>query len=140
MKTETAPETPAPIREEYRKSLSVLSTQGFCTYGQYPWDDWQRMALARGVPEELATLGRAVMREAHQHAWGERLRSLCGWKDEGRRMIALALRSPETARLRWGWLLESDGQRVDPATYEWIGEESWTWPRLRRRWIKERRA
>ncbi|MFA6270770.1 MAG: hypothetical protein WC657_06220 [Candidatus Paceibacterota bacterium] len=32
----------AAIREEYRQSLDVLSEQGFCTYGQYPWDDWQR--------------------------------------------------------------------------------------------------
>ncbi|MFA6270771.1 MAG: hypothetical protein WC657_06225 [Candidatus Paceibacterota bacterium] len=84
----------------------------------------------------MATLGRAVMREAHQHAWGGRLRSLCGWNDEGRRMIALALRSPEKALRRWDWLLETDGQRVDPATHEWIGEESPEWPRLRRRWIK----
>ena len=128
------------IREAYRQSLDVLSEQGFCVYGQYPWDDWQRMALARGVPEALATLGRAVMREAHQHAWCDRFRSLCGWNDEGRRMIALALRSPEIARRRWEWLLESDGRRVDPATHEWIGEESGEWPRLRRRWIRERRA
>jgi len=126
------------IREELRESLAVLGTQGFCVCGQYPWDYWQRMALERGVSEELATLGRSVMREASQHSWGERLRSLCGWNDEGRRMIALALRSPETARQRWEWLMETDGQRVDPATFEWIGEESWKWPSLRRRWIKRR--
>ena len=140
MKSTSTPETPAPIREAYRQSLDVLSTQGFCVYGQYPWDGWQRMALLHGVPEELAALGRAVMREAHQHAWEERLSSLCGWNDEGRRMIALALRSPEKALRRWDWLLETDGQRVDPATHEWIGEESGEWPRLRRRWMKERRA
>ena len=130
-------ETSPLIREALRESLDVLSTQGFCVYGQYPWDYWQRMALERGVSEELATLGRSVMREASQHAWGERLRSLCGWNDEGRCMIALALRSPETARQRWSWLMVTDGQRVDPATFEWIGEESWKWPSLRRRWIKE---
>ena len=125
------------IREALQESLDVLSTQGFCVCGQYPWDYWQRIALKRGVPEELATLGRSLMREADQHAWGERLRSLCGWNDEGRRMIALALRSPKTARQRWSWLMETDGQRVDPATFEWIGEESWKWPSLRRRWNKE---
>ena len=125
------------IREELRESLAVLNGQGFCVCGQYPWDHWQRIALDRGVPEELATLGRSLMREASQHAWGERLRSLCGWNDEGRRMIALALRSPKTAKQRWSWLLETDGQRVDPATFEWIGEESWKWPSLRRRWNKE---
>ena len=124
------------IREELRESLAVLNGQGFCVCGQYPWDYWQQMAVQRGVPEELATLGRSVMREASQHAWGERLRSLCGWNDEGRRMIALALRSPKTARQRWSWLMDTDGQRVDPATFEWIGEESRKWPSLRRRWNK----
>ena len=134
--SELLPETAPAIRGALQESLDVLGRQGFCVYGKYPWDHWQRMALERGVSEELATLGRSVMREASQHAWGEMLRSLCGWNDEGRRMIALALRSPKTARQRWGWLMETDGQRVDPATFEWIGEESWKWPNLRRRWIK----
>jgi len=132
--TETAP----AISEAMRESLAVLNGQGFCVCGQYPWDHWQKMAKLRGVPEDLATLGRSLMREAHQHSWGDRLRSLCGWNDEGRRMIALALRSPKTAKQRWSWLMETDGQRVDPATYEWIGEESWKWPSLRRRWNKGR--
>ena len=56
------------IREALQESLDVLSTQGFCVCGQYPWDYWQRIALKRGVPEELATLGRSLMREADQHA------------------------------------------------------------------------
>ena len=125
------------IREALRDSLGIFNSQCYCVPGEYPWDYWQHMALKRGVPTELATLGRALMREASQHAWDDRLRSLCGWSDEGRRMIALALRSPETARRRWGWLLASDGQRIDPATYEWVGEDSWQWPSLRRRWIKK---
>ena len=33
-------------------------------YGDYPWDGWQRWAFAQGVPLELATLGRGVIREA----------------------------------------------------------------------------
>ena len=130
--TETSPMN----REALQESLAVLNGQGFCVYGQYPWDYWQRMALERGVSEDLATLGRSLMREAYQHSWGERLRSLCGWNDEGRRMIALALKSPKTAKQRWSWLMETDGQRVDPASFEWIGEESWKWPSLRRRWNK----
>ena len=111
-----------------------------CAYGQYPWDDWERAALARGVEKMLANLGRAVMREAYQHGWSERLQSLCGWKDEGRRMIALALRAPETARLRWEWLLDMDGLRLDPQTFEWIGEDDPSWPERRRRWVKEQAA
>ena len=135
--SELLPEAAPAISEAMRESLAVLNGQGFCVCGHYPWDHWQRIALERGVPEELATLGRSLMREASQHSWGERLRSICGWNDEGRRMISLALRSPKTARQRWSWLMVTDGHRVDPATCEWIGEESWKWPSLRRRWIKE---
>lgn len=139
MKTQSTPDT-AP-REIYREALCTLNTQGFCIYGNYPWDAWQRAAEARGVLAEMAVLGRAVMREAYQHGWSERLQSLCGWNDEGKRMIKLALRSPNTARLRWNWLLETDGLRVDPTqNYEWVGEESWTWPRRRRQWMKANRA
>lgn len=105
--------------------------------GQYPWDDWERAAQARGVEKELANRGRAVMREAYQHDWPERLQSLCGWRDGGRRMIALALRAPETARQRWKWLLQTDGERVHPQTLEWIGEGSWRWPRVKRDWQRE---
>jgi hypothetical protein len=41
--------------------------------GSYPWDHWERAALAGGLGRELATLGRAVMREASQHGWCGRL-------------------------------------------------------------------
>ena len=54
-----------------------------CAYGQYPWDDWERAALAVGVSKDLAGLGRLTMREAYQHQWDDRLKSLCGWRDEG---------------------------------------------------------
>ena len=136
----TTDTTTATIQAAHRKSLEELTAQGFCTYGQYPWDEWERMARLRGVPEPLASLGRAVMREAHQHGWCERFQSLCGWNDDGRRMIALALRSSKTARQRWDWLLETDGHRVDPTTYEWIGEDSGAWPRLRQQWLKKHRG
>ena len=93
-----------------------------CAYGQYPWDDWERAARARGVEKGLANLGRAVMREAYQHGWEPRLQTLCGWKDDGARMIALARRAPETARRRWERLLDTDGGRgfYHPQTGEWI--------------------
>jgi len=51
------------------------------------------------------------MREANQHAWEERLKSLCGWRDNGKRMLRFALRSPEKARQRWQRLLDTDGYR-----------------------------
>jgi hypothetical protein len=95
-----------------------------CTYGRYPWDDWERAALAAGVPQDLAGLGRLTMREAFQHDWDARLKSLCGWRDQGRRMVRLALRSPATARARWNRLLDTDGYRgeYDEQTGEW---KSW---------------
>ncbi len=86
------------------------------TYGAYPWDGWEKYAVAHGVAAELAALGRAVIREAWQHAWDERLRSLCGWRDDGRRMLRLAQRHPALAEKRWTRLLDTDGGRYDPAT------------------------
>jgi hypothetical protein len=91
-------------------------------YGEYPWDDWKETAVKEGAPEDLAGLGRAVMREAFEHGWDERLKSLCGWADGGKRMIALALRSPQRAKKRWERLLDTDGNRghYDERTGEWV--------------------
>ena len=91
-------------------------------FGQYPWDDWERDALAAGVPKDLAGLGRLTVREAYQHGWDDRLKSLCGWYDRGRRMIRLALRSPKTAGKRWQRLLDTDGGRgeYDEKTGQWV--------------------
>lgn len=88
--------------------------------GGYPWDDWQAHALAQGVPAGLAVLGRAVIREAWQHRWEERLKTLCGWKDDGRRMLRLAQRNPSLAQKRWQRLLDTDGGRYDPETQRFL--------------------
>lgn len=85
-------------------------------YGAYPWDGWATWAVAQGVPADLAALGRAAIREAWQHGWDARLCSLCGWRDDGRRMLRLALRQPALARTRWTRLLATDGGSYDPAT------------------------
>ena len=122
------------------QSPPTLRDHGYYPAGQYPWDFWERRALASGVPADLATLGRAVMREADQHGWCGRLQSRCGWHDDGRRMIALALRAPAKARVRWDWLMDTDGLRVDPTTFTWLGDDWWEWPARRRQWVKERRA
>ena len=113
---DAAPLDPIPVLP----GLEGLEYVMQCTYGHYPWDDWQKIALAAGVPEDLAGLGRLTMREAFQHLWDARLQSLCGWHDQGRRMIRLALRSPEKARRRWQRLLDTDGYRgeYDEATGE----------------------
>ena len=90
--------------------------------GGYPWDDWKTKALSLGVRPDVANMGRSVMREAHQHVWDDKLHILCGWGDDGKRMIKLALRSPDKAYKRWGRLLATDGNRgeCDEKTGEWI--------------------
>ena len=79
--------------------------------GEYPWDEWQGRARAAGVTEELAMLGRSVIREAYQHDWPAKLQSECGWDDDGEAMIELALKDPARADRRWRWLMETDGER-----------------------------
>ena len=111
--------------KKFRRPLDIFDCEVLdCTYGQYPWDDWERDALAAGVPKALAGLGRLTVREAYQHGWDDSLKSLCGWYDRGRRMIRLALRSPATAEKRWQRLLDTDGYRgeYDSKTGEW---KSW---------------
>ena len=92
-----------------------------CEYLHYPWDDWERWALAQGLDRDLAGLARLTIREAYQHQWSDRLKSLCGWRDGGGRMLRLALRSPEKAKRRWNRLLETDGLRgeYDEKTGQW---------------------
>jgi len=78
--------------------------------GSYPWDHWQTRALEAGLANELAVLGRAVMREAVQHNWRPHLQAECGWGDEGGKMLELALSKPKQAAKRWEHLLQTDGE------------------------------
>ncbi len=107
---------------------------GACAFGHYPWDDWERWAVAQGLDADLAGLGRLLIREAFNHGWETWLQNLCGWRDDlsagqagGQALLALAMRAP--AKARWGWsrLLETDGLRGDvhPQT------GAWTWGYLR---------
>ena len=81
-------------------------------YVPYPWDEWQEYAMANGVPRDLASLGRMVIREAYQHDWDEPLKALCGWRDDGKAMLQAALRYPDMARRSWQKLLDTDGLRL----------------------------
>ena len=110
--TRSKKQQPAP-RPRLREDEVMGSLFGF-----YPWDGWEKHALAQGVAPDLAALGRAVIREAWQHGWDEGYRSLCGWRDDGRRMLRLALRNPALAEKRWERLMEIDGARRDPVTGE----------------------
>ncbi len=93
-----------------------------CEYLHYPWDDWERWALAQRLDRDLAALARLTIREAYQHQWSDRLKSLCGWRDDGGRMLRLALRSPKTAEKRWQHLLDTDGLRgeYNETTGQWV--------------------
>ena len=112
----------ADLIAQHHQSLRVLRTEGFCVYGSYPWDFWEKRALASGVPADLAGLGRAVMREADQHQWEPLLQAVCGWEDEGEAMIALALEHPQHAQWTWQKLLDTDGCRgsYHPKTGAWV--------------------
>jgi len=109
--------------KKFRRPLAMFEAGVVqCTFGHYPWDDWERDALAAGVPKDLAGLGRLTVREAFNHSWDDRLKSLCGWYDQGRRMIRLALRSPAAAEKRWQRLLDTDGYRgeYNEKTGQWV--------------------
>lgn len=98
-----------------------------CTFGHYPWDDWHRHALARGLDAELAGLGRLLIREAFNHGWESWLQSACGWSDDGQALLALALRAPKFARRDWNILMRTDGLRGDYPSRS----TEWTWGFLR---------
>jgi hypothetical protein len=115
-----SPLTPFPKVHVPKPRLDESRVIG-CEYLHYPWDDWEAWALAHGLDRDLAGLARLTIREAYQHQWSDRLKSLCGWQDDGGRMLCLALRSPAKARQRWNRLLETDGLRgeYDPKTGQW---------------------
>lgn len=88
----------------------VLTAPVFAgTPGDYPWDRWERSALAAGLDEDLAVLGRAVFREAFQHQWDDHLQVECGWLDGGQRMLFQAIGFPQETTQRWSHLLHADG-------------------------------
>lgn len=91
------------------------------SFGHYPWDDWERHALAHGLDADLAGQARLLIREAYNHGWEGWLQSLCGWSDDGQALLAFALRSPVKARWCFSRLMETDGLRGDthPKTKEW---------------------
>lgn len=98
-----------------------------CSFGNYPWDDWQQHALARRLDAELAGLGRLLVREAFNHGWEAWLQNLCGWRDDGQALLAFALRAPKAARRQWEILMRTDGLRGDYPS----PTEHWTWGFLR---------
>lgn len=110
-----------------------------CLPGAFPWDGWQRQALASGLDAQLAALGRSVMREAYQHDWCDRLKYECGIDnaDTAAGMISCAKDQPHLVEARWQWLLATDGLRIDPWEHQELPEDSPEWTELRHRWDAE---
>ncbi|MGC9215158.1 hypothetical protein [Acidithiobacillus sp.] len=67
----------------------------------FEWDEWKARAVAQGVPEDLAELGRRIMRDAYMQRWPEDVLSDCGWDDDGFGMLALACAKPAETRRDW---------------------------------------
>jgi hypothetical protein len=121
--TPSAPNAASPPPPKLNLAFDVCAS----TFGHYPWDDWERFALARGLDAELAGLGRLLVREAYNHGWEGWLQNLCGWSDDGQALLACALRAPKAARRQWEILMRTDGLRGDypsPTAH-------WTWGYLR---------
>ena len=94
-----------------------------CDVGHFPWDEWERWALAEGLDAEIAGQARLLIREAFNHGWNERLMSLCGWRDDGRELFRQAHRSPREVLYLWDILMRTDGLRGDYLQ----GSTDWTW-------------
>ena len=75
------------------------------TYGPL-WERWFDQALEQGVEDDLASLGRSVIREAKMLSWGVEREAECGWLDDGEAMLELALVDPDRARASWQALLD----------------------------------
>jgi hypothetical protein len=120
--------TPSPPNAAAPPKLKAdLDAVCACRFGHYPWDDWERCALARGLDAQLAGLGRLLIREAFNHGWEAWLQNLCGWSDDGQVLLALALRAPKAARRQWEILMRTDGLRGDYPS----PTAPWTWGFLR---------
>lgn len=103
----------AASRKVPRGATLDLYSDATWTSGHYPWDEWERIALARGLSTELARLGRAVMRECHQHCWDPDLVDEVGHDSPTAPLAMLegALADPAQLEARWRYLLHTDGER-----------------------------
>jgi hypothetical protein len=70
------------------------------------WERWFERAIEQGLDEDLASLGRSLICEAHMQRWDPERRAECGWFDDGEEMLELALLDPEHAQARWRALLD----------------------------------
>ena len=83
------------------------------------WDSWQQDAISKGVPQDLANQGRAVIRELYQHSWNKNFRDELAWSA----MIHQALTDPDYAMRRWTWLEISDGELALEPDFDFLSQE-----------------
>lgn len=67
------------------------------------WDQWKQDARQAGVPEDLAELGCAFVRQNYQQGW-----NFEADEDFEEKLIELALTQPEAARSIWDSLGKGD--------------------------------
>ena len=77
----------------------------------FEWDFWKSHALDLGVAEDLAELGKSIMRDAYLERWPEESLGECGWWDDGFGMLAQAQKNPQETRERWTAMLRRYGRR-----------------------------
>jgi hypothetical protein len=70
------------------------------------WERWFERAIEQGVQDDLANLGRSVIREAREHGWNAARSAECGWIDDGEAMLELAVADPMAAYTEWQQLLD----------------------------------
>jgi DNA primase catalytic core len=121
--TQALPPEPLPAATPASSSPepTTLAATASCQ-AKTAWDLWHERAVAAGVPARLAELGRAVMREAEQHAWTGELRARLGGDDEGEAMLGRALAEPAAAGREWQQPLDSEGLVYDDDDDQ-IGDE-----------------
>jgi len=71
------------------------------------WERWYERAMEAGVEEDLARLGRTLIRAARRLRWDRERAVQSGWLDEGEAMLELALKSPDQAEMAWQALLDA---------------------------------
>jgi len=114
----TLPPTTSPPSPKLDPSWEVVCA---CSFGQYPWDDWERWALAQGLAPSVAGQARLLIREWFNHSWAGELRAVCGWSDDGHALFKQARRAPKKALAQWNILMRTDGLRGDihPQSQQW---------------------
>lgn len=77
----------------------------------FEWDEWKDRAVRLGVAEDLAELGKSLMRDAYMQRWPDMVLTDCGWDDDGFAMLAMAREKPAETRRHWERLYAQYHQR-----------------------------